>query len=391
MRFIHTADLHIGKSLGNVSLHDEQENILNQIVQIAVDKKVDGIFICGDVYDYSNPSADSVFLFDRFLTNLFTHKISVYLISGNHDSAYRLGFGNQIFGKQNIHISGGFKGSVPNIVLKDEYGTLVIHLLPFIKPEEVKIHFPDSEIKSFNDAVQMVISTIKIKKSTRNVLLAHQFVVSEESQPIRSESEIVSVGGTDMISSDIFSAFDYVALGHLHGAQKVGKETIRYSGSPLKYSFSECKQKKSLVLIDFKEKGNVEYELLPLIPKHDMREIRGPYLQLISDEVVNNPDASPDDYLRVILTDKFGSYDNPYHELQKKYPNLLNMVYESDLQSSPEQMYVPTGISMSNNPVDIFCDFFHHVHASRDWKMTPEMKNIVQDTFDEVMGEDYEN
>jgi len=391
MRFIHTADLHIGKSLGNVSLHDEQENILNQIVQIAVEKKVDGIFICGDVYNYSNPSADAVSLFDGFLTNLFKNNIAIYLISGNHDSAYRLGFGNKIFEKEKIYISGGFKGSVPNVVLKDEYGTLIIHLLPFIKPEEVRIHFSDVDIQSFNDAAAAVVSTVKIKKNTRNVLLAHQFVVSEKSQPIYSDSEIISVGGTEMISSDIFDAFDYVALGHLHGAQKVGRDTIRYSGSPLKYSFSECNQKKSLVLLDIKEKGNVEYELIPLTPVHDMREIRGPYIQLISDEVVNNPDANPDDYLRVILTDKFGIYDNPYHELQKKYPNLLSMVYESDFQTHTETVSVPTGFSLSNNPLELFCGFFERVHESRDWKMTPEMRSVVQNTFDEVMGGDYEN
>lgn len=391
MRFLHTADLHIGKNLGNVSLHEEQENILNQIVRIAVDKKVDGIFICGDVYNYSNPSADAVSLFDKFLTELFKNNVAVYIISGNHDSAYRLGFGNKIFEKQNIHISGGFKGSVPNVVLKDEYGKLTIHLLPFIKPEEVKVYFPDADIKTFNDASLVVMSTIKMKKNTRNVLLAHQFVVSEKSRPIFSESENISVGGTEMIRSDVFDDFDYVALGHLHGAQKVGRDTIRYSGSPLKYSFSECNQNKSLVLLDIKEKGNVEYELIPLTPIHDMREIRGPYIQLISDEVVKNPDANPEDYLRVILTDKFGIYDNPYNELQKKYPNLLSMVYESDLQTSPEPMSVPTGISLSNNPVELFCGFFERVHESREWKMTPEMKNVVQDTFDEVMGGDYED
>lgn len=391
MRFIHTADLHIGKSFGNVSLYDEQEHILNQIVQIAIDKKVDGIFICGDVYDYSNPSADAVSLFDAFLTKLFKQNIAVFIISGNHDSSYRLGFGNQIFEKQNIHISGGFKGNVPNITLNDDYGTLVIHLLPFIKPEDVKVYFHDAEIKTFNDAVKTVISSVDIRKNTRNVLLAHQFVVSEKSQPIYSESEIISVGGTDMIHSDIFDDFDYVALGHLHGAQKVGRDTIRYSGSPLKYSFSECNQNKSLVLLDIKKKGDIEYELLPLIPIHDVREITGPYLHLISEEVVNNPDSNHDDYLRVILTDKFGSYDNPFHELQKKYPNLLSMAYESDLHSCPEYVTLSTEISLSSNPLELFCGFFERVHESRDWKMTQEMKNVVQDTFDEVMGGDYEN
>ena len=237
MKFIHLADLHIGKRVNEFSMIEDQKYILKVILNIIDDEKPDGVLIAGDVYDKSVPSAEAVQLLDDFLCRLAERKLPTYIISGNHDSAERLSFGGRLMDMSGIHLSPVYNGKVEPFTLTDEYGKVNIYMLPFIKPVNVRRFFPDSEIESYTDAIKVAVDSMNVDEKERNIIVTHQFVTGAS----RSESEEISVGGSDNVDASVFDAFDYVALGHIHGPQKIGRESVRYCGTPLKYSFSEAK------------------------------------------------------------------------------------------------------------------------------------------------------
>jgi DNA repair protein SbcD/Mre11 len=326
MKLLHLSDLHIGKRVNEFGMLEDQKYILVKILNIIDESKPDAILIAGDIYDKSMPSADAVELFDEFLTGIAQRNIPCFVISGNHDSAERIAFGSRIMAGQRIYMSKVFDGKLEPTVLTDEIGEVNIYMLPFIKPANVRGFFPDAIIESFEDAVKTVIDHAKIDTAKRNVLLAHQFITASGIEPKRSESEIISVGGLDNIDASVFDDFDYVALGHLHGPQEIGRKTIRYAGSPLKYSFSEARQIKSVTIIELEQKGDVVIKMVPLIPNRDLREIKGPIQELLSPTVYEG--TNTDDYIHVTLTDEEDILD-AIGKLHTVYPNVMRLDYDN--------------------------------------------------------------
>ena len=322
MKLIHLSDLHIGKRVLEVSMIEDQEHILNQILRIIDDCAPDGVMISGDVYDKSVPSAEAVTLFDDFLCRLAKREIPTFLISGNHDSPERLAFGGRLLEKSGIHISPVYGGEIRPITLQDRHGEVDFWLLPFVKPAHVKRFFPEEEIGSYTDAVRVAIQKMAIDGSRRNVLLTHQFVTGAAT----CESEELSVGGSDNVDATVFECFDYVALGHIHGPQNIGSNRIRYCGTPLKYSFSEAEHLKSVTLVKLEEKGQLELQILPLTPKRDMRQLRGSFAQLTDPEAYRH--TQTDDYLHIILTDE-EDVPEAIGKLRLIYPNILKLSYDN--------------------------------------------------------------
>lgn len=316
MKFLHISDLHLGKRLNGVSLLEDQRYILNQILKLA--DQADAVLIAGDVYDKPVPSAEAVTLFDGFLTELAQRGKSVLMISGNHDSAQRLAFGGAMLSQSGIHVSPVFDGKLEPVLMEDKHGTVAVYLLPFLKAALVRPFFEEEELNSCQEAVACVLQHTKLDKSCRNVLLAHQFVAGAR----RCESEEVSVGGLDQVSAELFRDFDYVALGHLHTPQKLGRETICYSGSPLKYSVSETRQQKAALLVTMEEKGNVTVKALPLKPLRNLVCLKGSYDELTDRKGYQNRNL--EDYYHITLTDD-EDIPQAMARLQTIYPNLLSL------------------------------------------------------------------
>lgn len=325
MKFLHLADLHIGKRVNEFSMIEEQKQALSQAYQMAINHKVTAVLIAGDVYDKSVPTVEGVRLFDFFLTALAKVQIPVCVISGNHDSAERLSFGNNMLAESNIHISGTYEDEIKKVTFQDEFGETDVFLLPYLTPRQITKDDITKPI-TYTEAIQTVLNRLTINKNNRTVLLAHQFVAGEGSEPTRTDSETISVGGVDSVDYHVFEDFDYVALGHLHGSQSVGRDTIRYAGSPVKYSFSEARQVKSATLVTLEEKGTVLIEKLKFQPKHDMREIKGELRTLVSDEIIAQ--ADPLDYLHVTLTDEDDIYD-ALGKVRAAYPNLMQLDFDN--------------------------------------------------------------
>ena len=322
MKLIHLSDLHIGKRVNEISMIDDQEFILHQILQIIDEEKADAVLIAGDVYDKSVPSAEAVTLFDDFLCALAQRKVPTLIISGNHDSPERLAFGGRLMEECSIHISPVYDGSVSTITLSDEHGDVDFWLLPFLKPAHVKRYFPDAGIESYTDACRVAVEHMGIDTSKRNVLLTHQFVTGAST----CESEEISVGGTDNVDASVFADFDYVALGHIHGPQNIGSNKIRYCGTPLKYSFSEEHHHKSVTVVKLGAKGELELELRPLTLKHDLRSIRGTFAELTNKSFYAG--TATDDYLQVILTDE-EDVPEAIGQLRVIYPNIMKLTYDN--------------------------------------------------------------
>lgn len=322
MVFLHTSDLHLGKRLHEVPLIAEQKHILGELIRIASENRCSAIVAAGDIYDKTTPSAEAVALFDWFVTELNRAGISLIANYGNHDSADRVGYASALLHQSGVHLSPRFDGKVERAVMEDEYGTVVFHLLPFLKPITVSAAFGGAEFSSYDDAIGYVLKESRPDFGGRNVLVCHQFAAGGE----RSESEEVSVGGLDCISASLFDGYDYCALGHLHKPQKIGRETVRYSGSPLKYSLDEYNSEKSAVLVRLSEKGQCETELIPLRPLHDVRRIEGTYDELTLRK--NYEGTAVDDFLHVVLTD--GDYvPDALFRLRTVYPNILKLEYSN--------------------------------------------------------------
>ena len=324
MKLFHLSDLHIGKRVNEFSMIEDQKYILTQILYAADQEKPDGILISGDVYDRTIPTAEAVQVFDAFLTRLSEQKIPAFIISGNHDSAERLAFGSSLMGKSGIYFSKVYDGTVEKIPMQDAYGTVWIYLLPFLRPSTIRHALPEraEEVQSAADAVRIALEQTKIDEKERNVLLAHQFVTGAK----RCDAEELQVGDVDQIPAELFASFEYVALGHIHSPQKVGRETVRYCGAPLKYSFSEAGQEKSITVVELKEKGSVDLRTIPLKPLHDLRKIRGTYLEVTAKSFYENRDC--EDYLQVTLTDEEDVPDG-MAKLRTIYPNLMRLEYDN--------------------------------------------------------------
>ena len=347
MKFLHLADLHLGKRVNGFSMLEDQAHILRQILAILDDEQPDGVLIAGDVYDKSVPPVEAVELLDGFLTELCARGVQVLLISGNHDSPERLAFGGRVMDSCGIHISPVYDGAVAPVTLHDELGPVHVWLLPFVKPAHVRRWFPDADIESYTDAIAEAVAHMDIDTAARNVLVTHQFVTGGA----RSGSEELSVGGTDNVDSSVFAPFDYVALGHLHGAQHIGRETIRYSGSPLKYSFSEARQHKSVTVVTLGEKGDVQVRTAALTPLRELREIRGSYDELTARSFYEHT-TYRSDYLHLILTDEQDVFD-AMSRLRTIYPYLMTLDYDNARTRAAGGMSVPAETER-RTPLELF-------------------------------------
>lgn len=347
MKFLHLADLHLGKRVNGFSMLEDQAHILRQILAILDDEQPDGVLIAGDVYDKSVPSVEAVELLDGFLTELRARGVPVLLISGNHDSPERLAFGGRVMDSCGIHISPVYDGALAPVTLHDEFGPVHVWLLPFVKPAHVRRWFPDADIESYTDAMAEAVAHMDIDTAARNVLVTHQFVTGGA----RSGSEELSVGGTDNVDSGVFAPFDYVALGHLHGAQHIGRETIRYAGSPLKYSFSEARQHKSVTVVTLGEKGDVQVRTVALTPLRELREIRGSYDELTARSFYEHT-TYRSDYLHLILTDEQDVFD-AMSRLRTIYPYLMTLDYDNARTRAAGGMSVPAETER-RTPLELF-------------------------------------
>jgi len=376
MKFFHLSDLHIGKTVNGFSMMDEQRHIFGQINGYIDTEKPDAVLIAGDVYDRAVPGVEAVRLFDDLLTDLAAREVTVILISGNHDSPDRLHYASRLLSERKLHLCGVFDGTLRAVTLSDEYGSVKFWLLPFIKPSGVRGMFMDKEIESYADAVKSALESADMDDSERNVLLSHQFYSSAGITPIRSESEMNPVGGLDAVDAGLLSGFDYVALGHLHGSQGVGGN-VRYAGSPVKYSFSEWKQKKSVTLVEIKEKGNIALSALPLMPLRDMREIKGTLEQLLRNEVSSQ--GNREDYLRVILTDEEDIID-PLGKVRSVYPNVMALDFENSRTRS-DASGTPLGTEQLErlSPYDLFSEFFLEMSGA---VLSEEQMQIVRELLE---------
>lgn len=380
MKLLHIADLHIGKRVNEFNMIDDQKHILEQILRITGDEKPEGILIAGDVYDKSQPSTEAVELLDDFLTKLIAFEQPVFMISGNHDSPERLSFGNRIMQKNGLYIAGSFENGLKKILLEDEYGIVNIYLLPFLKPAMVKPFF-DQSIVSYDEAVRRLISTAQINEHERNILLVHQFVVNGAQQPERSESESLSVGGLDNVDVSVFDAFDYVALGHLHRPQKIGRDTVRYAGSPLKYSFSEAHHQKSVTILELGVKDELSIKQLPLYPLRDLREIKGPIAELL--RIGREEPESAEDYIHATLTDEEEIYD-AIGQLRQVYPNLMVLDFEnSRIGQAVYSQNAASGDVSRKSPMDLFAEFYHRQNNN---ELTPEQVGVMEQIFEQAGG-----
>ncbi len=355
MKFLHIADLHIGKQVAGFSMIEDQRFVLNQIVEMTKTYETDAVLIAGDVYDKSQPSNTAIALFDDFLTALTEAKQIVCIISGNHDSVERLSFARQILSSQNIHIAGRYEGEMQKVTLHDAYGACNIYLLPFLSPPLVRPYF-DCDISNYDDAIKAICKDTKLNPKERNVLMAHQFVVAGSKTPETSDSEQISVGGIDHVNLSAFDGFDYVALGHIHRPQQMGRETVRYAGSPLKYSFSEVHHNKSVVLVSMDESKTPILNYLPLTALHDMREIKGPISELI--QTAKEDSADNNDYIHAILTDETPIYD-AVGQLRAVYPNLMGISFPNQAtEHLPSLPYLAEEALKTQTPLELFSDFF---------------------------------
>lgn len=323
MKLIHLSDLHLGKRVNEFSMLEDQQYILTEILQIIDQEKPDGVMIAGDVYDKSVPSAEAVALLDDFLVRLAKRDLQVFLISGNHDSPERMAFGGRLMAQSGVHLAPVYDGKVSPITLTDEYGPVNLYLLPFLKPAHVRRCFPEREILTYTDALAAAIEAMGVDTAQRNVLVTHQFVTGAA----RCDSEEISVGGTDNVDVSVFEPFDYVALGHIHGPQQVGRETVRYCGTPLKYSFSEAKHQKSVTVVELGEKGAVSVRTVPLTPMRDLAELRGTYEELTFRGFYDGT-SYPRDYVHITLTDEEDIPD-AVSKLRIIYPNLMKLDYDN--------------------------------------------------------------
>lgn len=357
---------------------EDQEYILKQILSIVDEQLPDGIIIAGDIYDKNIPSVEGVALFDWFLTELNRRNLAVFIVSGNHDSSERINFGGRIMEKDRIYIAGTFMGKLEKVTLSDEDGEVNIYLLPFVKPANVTRYYP--EVETYQESLEAILSDVQIDSSVRNILVAHQFITNGDQTPIQCDSEAVSVGGLDNIDVSVFASFDYVALGHLHGAQHIGRETVRYSGSPLKYSFSEANQVKCITKIELGKKGCINIKKLPLTPLHDMREIKGPIDALT--DVRNYSQYNTMDYIHATLTDEEEVYD-AIGRLRSVYPNIMRLDFDNSRSMWNADLKTAADEVEKKRPLELFEEFYK---SQNNVPISDRQETIMRKLFEEMEG-----
>ena len=376
MRFLHLSDLHLGKRVCEFSMLDDQRYILEQILSLLDSHPVDAVLLAGDLYDKPVPPAEAVRLLDWFLTELSHRELPVFAISGNHDSADRVAFGSALLAESRVYVSPVFSGPPEPITLTDAHGPVDLYLLPFLKPAMVRHVWPDAPIESYNDALACVLDHCSPDPVHRSVLVAHQFVAGAAS----CESEEPSVGGIDWVDAALFDKFDYVALGHLHSPQKVGRDAVRYCGTPLKYSFSEANQHKSATFVEFGLKGDVSITTAPLTPKHDLREVRGSYMELTDRR--NYEGTAVDDYLHITLTDE-QDIPEALARLRVIYPNLMRLDYDN-LRTREDQEITAPERAESITPLEHFSAFYQ---LQNNQPLTAEQAAFCQQLIEEIWKE----
>ena len=380
MRFLHTADLHIGKRVNEFSMLEDQEYILRQILKTADKEQVEAVLIAGDVYDKQVPSAEAVRLFDWFLTQLNSRKLPVFVIGGNHDSVERLSFGAQIMEESGVYLTQSYDGKVVPVRLEDEYGPVNLWMLPFLKPAMVKRFFPEQEIVTYQDALETVIGNMELNREERNLLIAHQFVTGAVTGGSEDSVEVF-VGGVENVDASVFADFDYVALGHIHRAQSAGGEQIRYSGTPLIYSFCEIRHEKSVTIAELKEKGSLTVHQEPLKPLHDMREIRGSYEELVLRENYLGTDL--EDYLHVILTDE-NDIPDVIGRLRSIYPNIMKLDYDNQ-RTRRNQELMKEEAAVEQSPMELLGQFFSQ---QNNQEMSPEQTEYARTLMETIRKEE---
>lgn len=376
MKFVHISDLHLGKRIYDFSMLDDQKHILGEILKVIDSEAPDAVLIAGDVYDKSIPSIEAVELLDDFLYELSGRDLQVFLISGNHDSPERLAFASRLISPTGIHLSPVYSGAVEPVELTDGSGPVDIYLLPFVKPAHVRRFFPDAKIESYNDALRTAVEALHIDRGRRNVLVTHQFITGAA----RSDSEEISVGGTDNVDASVFDGFDYVALGHIHGPQNIGSERIRYCGTPLKYSFSEVSHEKSVTVVDMDKDGDLTVRTVPLRPLHDMREIEGTYEELTYRPAYEG--TNTDDYLHITLTDEEDVPD-AIGKLRLIYPNLMCLDYNNSRTRAAGMLSDIADVER-RSPLDLFGEFYEQQNGR---PMSDEQEAFAREIMEKIWEE----
>lgn len=351
MKFIHLSDLHLGIRVNDFSMSEDQRYILDRILDIIDSEAPDGIIIAGDIYDKSMPPAEAVAMFDDFISSIAERKIKTFIISGNHDSAERIAFGSRIMNAGGIYLSPVYNGDIKPVVMEDEYGSVNIYMLPFVRPSAVRAFYPDDDTDSYSSAVETAVKHMNADFSQRNIIITHQFVTGA----VRSDSEDISVGGTDNVSADIFADFDYTALGHIHKPQNIGSERIRYCGTPLKYSFSEAKQDKSVTVIELGKKGDVNVRTVKLIPLRDMTELKGSYEELMKKSFYEGTGYT-EDYVHITLTDE-NDIPDAVSKLRLVYHRLMKMDYDN-ARTKKQSIIEGMTSARETDPEKLFGEFF---------------------------------
>ena len=377
MKFAHISDLHLGKRIHQFSMIEEQKYILEQIVEIVKEEKANAILLAGDIYDKIYPSAEAVALFDSFLVSLAKEGKKVFVISGNHDSPERIAFLGELTKNAGVHLAKVYNGRVEPISVEDEYGKVYIYLLPFIKPVHVRHFFPEETIVNYTDAMKVAIRNMNLDTCERNVLVAHQFVTGAK----RSDSEEISVGGLEHVEAEIFEDFDYVALGHIHRPQNMGSSKVRYSGTPLKYSFSEWQDKKSVTIVQMQEKGTMEIKEIPLKPQTDMVKVRGTFLDVMNP--MNYPEVDSNSYLHITLLDEMDVPD-AFHRLTAVYPNLMQMEYDNLRTRERKSIQIRKEVARVS-PLDIFSDLYETMNNQ---PLTEEQQKYLMGKIEKIWKEE---
>lgn len=379
MKFFHLADLHIGKNVNGFSMLEDQRDVLEQVLREVEQDPPEAILLAGDIYDRPIPSVGAVALFDWFLTELAERSVPCLVVAGNHDSGVRLGFGGELLQKNGIFLAGVATEQLLHIPFQREGVHAEVWLLPFLRPAEAAALFPEEEIKSYDDGIRVLLTHQKSRSDVCNLLLAHQFVTQEGKEPERSDSETVTVGGVEKVGCTAFAEFDYVALGHLHGPQKVG-ENCRYAGSPLPYSFSEVRQKKGITVVEVAQNKEITVSQIPLQPRHPMREIRGPLNDLIRPEIAAQ--GNVEDYLHVTLTDELEP-ENANARLREVYPNLMKLDFDN--HRTRQESFLCGGDESQSLSIKELFDAFYEQQNGRE--LDALARGMVEDVLKALGGE----
>ncbi len=379
MKFLHLADLHIGKKVNGFSMIDDQKFVLEQVFDVVVEEKIDSILISGDVFDRSIPNISSLDVFGEFLSKISELKVKIFIISGNHDSQERLSYLSSFLVKSNIFISPNFEGFIKKISLNKDFD---IFLMPYLHPSLIKKYFPNDKISSYNEAFEVLLANTKIDKKKINIILAHQFVAKSYDEIIKSEGEEINVGGLDMINPNLFSDFDYCALGHLHCPQSVLGDKVRYGGSILKYSFSEINQKKVFTIVDIKSKNDIKISFKEIKFLHEMKEYKGFIDEFLDEKFYSKIDKN--DYIKFTLKDE--SVLDAKKKLNSIYPNIMLLEFDNSLTRNLNSALgcdVNLNFAKNKNIFEHFCDFYELQTGS---KLDETKEKIVLDVVQNLKG-----